>query len=127
MTLRPKPTLPHELLLADPDIVQRYAVLTADFNPLHLNRAFAAGTPFDAPIIHGTLGLNLVVEAIEKTFGALPADVSIDVRFSRPVPVGPTVCAGGSLSDPATGTYEIFLEMQDGVRALEGTCVIALD
>lgn len=105
-------------------IVQLYAELTADFNPIHLDSEFAAATPFGTPIIHGTLGLNLVVEAIEKTFGTLPAEVAIEVRFSRPVPVGATVLAGGSLRDPLTGTYEIFVSTQDGERALEGTCVI---
>lgn len=128
MTLHRTIALPQELqrtqLRAGPDAVQRYAELTADFNPIHLDAAFAATTPFGEPIIHGTLGLNLVVEAIERTFGALPPRVAIDVRFSRPVPVGTTVHAGGRLRDPETGTYEVFVETQAGERALEGTCVI---
>ncbi|SEG39690.1 MaoC family dehydratase [Bosea lathyri] len=122
--------LPQELqpaqLHVGADIVHRYAELTADFNPIHLDPEFAARTPFGAPIIHGTLGLNLVVEAIEKTFGTLPAEVAIEVRFSRPVPVGATVLAGGSLRDPRTGTYEIFVATENGERALEGTCVIGM-
>jgi len=128
MTLHRTVTLPQELqrtqLQAGPDAVNRYAALTADFNPIHLDAEFAAMTPFGAPIIHGTLGLNLIVESIERTFGALPPEVAIDVRFSRPVPVGTTVHAGGRLRDPETGTYEVFVETQDGERALEGTCVI---
>lgn len=127
MTLH-RTSLPQELqrtqLQAGSDAVQRYAELTADFNPIHLNAQFAATTPFGAPIIHGTLGLNLIVESIEKTFGALPPEVAIDVRFSRPVPVGTTVHAGGRLRDPETRTYDVFVETQDGERAVEGTCVI---
>ncbi|WP_445503816.1 MaoC family dehydratase [Microvirga sp. G4-2] len=121
-------TLPRELavisLTAGPDAVFRYAELTEDFNPIHLDPEFAAGTAFGKPIIHGTLGLNLVIEAIERTFGALPADVEIDARFVRPVPVGSTVRAGGSLCDAATGTYEIYVETQAGERAVEGVCTI---
>lgn len=128
MTLHRTAALPQQLqrtrLQAGPDAVQRYAELTADFNPIHLDAAFAATTAFGEPIIHGTLGLNLIVESIEKTFGALPPEVAIDVRFSRPVPVGATVHGGGRLRDPETGTYEVFVETQDGQRALEGTCVI---
>ena len=128
MTPHSKFTLPLELqrtqLQAGADTVHRYAELTADFNPIHLDPNFAAATPFGVPIIHGTLGLNLMVEAIERTFGTLPAGVTIEVRFSKPVPVGATVRAGGSLRDPANGTYDIFVETQDGERALEGTCVI---
>lgn len=119
-------TLPRQLavvsLTACPDAVRRYAELTTDFNPIHLDAAFAARTMFGRPIIHGTLGLNLVLEAIERTFGALPADVEIDVRFIRPVPVGTGVRAGGSLRDAATSTYEIYVETQAGERAVEGTC-----
>lgn len=124
----PPPELVRTQLQTDADTVHRYAELTADFNPIHLDREFAMGTPFGVPIIHGTLGLNLVVESLERTFGALPAGVSIEVRFSRPVPVGSIIRAGGSLRDATTRTYEIFVETRDGRRALEGTCVIgALD
>jgi 3-hydroxybutyryl-CoA dehydratase len=130
MTLGPKIAPPPELLWTqlqtDAETVRRYAELTADFNPIHLDPEFAMGTPFGVPIIHGTLGLNLVVESIERTFGALPAGVSIEVRFSRPVPVGSIIRAGGSLCDATTGAYEIFVETHDGRRALEGTCVIGV-
>lgn len=122
-------TLPRELavvsLTAGPDTVGRYAELTTDFNPIHLDPEFAAGTMFGQPIIHGTLGLNLVMEAIERTFGAFPTDAEIDARFVRPIPVGCTVRAGGSLRDAATGTYEIYVETQAGERAIEGVCTFA--
>ncbi|RBP09881.1 acyl dehydratase [Roseiarcus fermentans] len=130
MTLGPKIAPPPELvwtqLQTDAETVRRYAELTADFNPIHLDPEFAKGTPFGVPIVHGTLGLNLVIESIERTFGTLPAGVSIEVRFSRPVPVGSIIRAGGSLRDPTTGTYEIFVETHDGQRALEGACVIGV-
>lgn len=120
--------LPRELapvsLVASPDAVARYAELTRDFNPIHLNPEFAAGTSFGRPIAHGTLGLNLVIEALERTFGALPGDVRLDVRFIVPVPVGATIRAGGRLKDAATGTYEIFVETASGERAVDGTCTI---
>ncbi len=118
--------LPRELsvisMIVGPDAVGRYAELTGDFNPIHLDSEFAAGTAFGRPIIHGTLGLNLMIEAIERTFGARPANLAIEVRFVRPVPVGSAVRAGGRLQDAATGTYEIYVETQAGERAVEGTC-----
>lgn len=120
--------LPRELtsvsLVAGPDAVARYAALTRDFNPIHLNPEFAAGTSFGRPIAHGTLGLNLVIEALERTFGTLPEDLRLDVRFILPVPVGCTIRAGGHLTDAATGTYEIFVETTSGERAIEGSCTI---
>lgn len=120
--------LPRELacvsLVADQDAVARYAELTRDFNPIHLNPEFAAGTSFGRPIAHGTLGLNLVIEALERTFGGVPGDARLEVRFTAPVPVGATIRAGGHLKDEATRTYEIFVETASGQRAVEGTCTI---
>jgi 3-hydroxybutyryl-CoA dehydratase len=121
-------TLPRELasisLKAGPDDVQRYAELTKDFNPIHLDPEFAERTIFGQPIIHGTLGLNLMLESIERTFGEVPAQTEIDVRFVRPVLVGSTIRAGGSLRDAATGTYDIYVETQAGERAVEGVCIL---
>ncbi|MBP2150570.1 acyl dehydratase [Xanthobacter flavus] len=111
-------------LVADQDAVARYAELTRDFNPIHLNAEFAAGTSFGRPIAHGTLGLNLVIEALERTFGAVPEDARLEVRFIAPVPVGATIRAGGHLTDEATGSYEIFVETASGERAVAGTCTI---
>jgi len=123
-----KIALPRELVATDlttsVNAVRRYAELTTDFNPIHLDPEFAANTVFGAPIIHGTLALNLIVQTIDKTFGRVPAELEINVRFVRPVPVGTTIRGGGRLLDPATGTYEIFVDTQAGERAIEGTCVL---
>lgn len=118
--------LPREIAIismsAEPDAVARYAELTTDFNPIHLDLEFAAATVFGRPIIHGTMGLNLLIQAIERTFGTLPEPLDVDVRFLRPVPVGSTIRAGGRLRDEASATYEIYVETQGGERAVEGVC-----
>ena len=38
--------------------VQTFADLTLDFNPVHLDEAYAKGTPFGRPIVHGILTLG---------------------------------------------------------------------
>ena len=111
-------------LRTTPAMARQYAALTADFNPIHLDPDFAAATSFGTPIIHGTMGLNLLVQAIEATFGDDCPGLEIDVRFVRPVHVGATIRAGGTLKDAASGSYEIFVETDAGERAVEGTCTL---
>jgi len=76
-------------------------------------------------MIHGTLGLNLIIQAIERTFEGLPEKFALDLRFVRPVPVGSTIGAGGQLRDAPTGTYDVHVETQAGERVVEGTCTIS--
>ena len=45
------------------------------------------------------------------------------IRFSRPAPVGETLRAGATLTDAATGTYALWVELPDGTRTTEGTLV----
>ncbi|MCO5070460.1 MAG: MaoC family dehydratase [Rhizobiaceae bacterium] len=120
-----KTVLPPELVTRElktgPVSTRKYAELTTDFNPIHMDPVFAAGTSFGQPIIHGTMGLNLLVDTIEATFGDPAPGLEIDVRFIRPVPVGTTIRAGGSLRKASTGTYDVFVETAAGERAVEGT------
>lgn len=72
--------------------VQTFAHLTGDDNPIHLDAAYAAATPFGKPIVHGAFLMGLVSKVLGRDF---PGPGSVAVRFScrflRPVPVGATV------------------------------------
>jgi len=128
MRILNKAALPLELaaMAADvlPGTVERYAALTADYNPIHIDPDFAARTVYGKPIAHGTMGLNLVLETIERTFGEVPENTTLDTRFVNPVMVGSRVRAGGVLRDEAMGTYDIFVETEAGTRVIEGICTI---
>jgi 3-hydroxybutyryl-CoA dehydratase len=121
-------TLPERLatveLETSPEMAQAYAELTSDFNPVHTDPGFAAGTPFGRPITHGTMALNLVLLAAERTFGDALPPVDLAVRFVKPVPVGTTVRATGALADPALGIYNVHVDTEDGARAIEGTLIV---
>jgi acyl dehydratase len=49
------------------DEVARFATLTGDLNPLHLDEAFAAESPFGRPIAHGLLGLSFVAGLVSDS------------------------------------------------------------
>ncbi len=44
----------------------RFAEVTLDFNPLHLDDEFASESPFGKPIAHGLLGLSLVAGLVSQ-------------------------------------------------------------
>ena len=106
-------------LVTTPDMAWAYGELTADHNPIHNDPEFAAGTPFGRPIAHGTMCLNLILEAAERTFPGREIG-GLKVRFARPMPVGERVRAVGVLSNAEAGAYEVAVELADGTRAIEG-------
>lgn len=79
-------TGPREITQED---VLRFADLTHDRNPVHLDPAFAATTPYGRTIAHGMLTLSLALGLWSSqglTRESLVALVSLDdVRFLKPV------------------------------------------
>lgn len=47
--------------------VEKFAELTGDNNPLHLDAEYAATTPFKRPIIHGMLSATVFTKNIRYT------------------------------------------------------------
>ena len=50
------------------DDVKRFAELTGDNNPLHLDAEYAATTSFKRPIIHGILGATVFTKVLGTEF-----------------------------------------------------------
>ncbi len=105
-------------LASGPETVASYAELTADFNPIHLDPDFAAKTPFGGPILHGTIGLSLLTQAIEATFG--DAETALEIRFLAPAPVGARLTAGGERLAEGAAAYLVYVETDDKRRVIEG-------
>lgn len=74
--------------------VQAFAELSGDRNPMHLDHAFAAQTPFGRPVAHGVLGLAVatgLLSALGLTRATLVALVGVSWSFRLPVFYGDTV------------------------------------
>lgn len=111
-------TLPEVSLTVDRAAIMAYAAITDDFNPLHVDEAFAAGTQFGRPIAHGMLSLNLVWQSLRQAFGTL-APVTLEVRFIRPVLQGTRVTAGGARRADGQG-YDVWVKDEAGETAIVG-------
>jgi acyl dehydratase len=109
-------------LTADPEVIRAYAELTDDFNPIHLDPAFAATTAMGSCIAHGTMSICLLWKALFRTFGdGAGTRVTLDVRFVKPVHAGETIHAGGELQDDKSGCYTVWVRGDDGVERVVGT------
>jgi acyl dehydratase len=109
-------------LQIDRDAILAYAEITGDFNPVHVDEAFAAGTAMGGIIAHGTLSLNLIWQSLAASFGTDALNgTALDIRFARPVRIGDTVQAGGQHSETEARLYDVWVRNQDGVNVIEGT------
>ena len=103
-------------------VIRAYADLTQDFNPIHIDSAFAAKTPMGGVIAHGTMSLCLLWQALARSFdaAALPT-LALDVRFVKPVRIGETLTAGGQPQAGEPGVYDVWVRADDGTDRIVGT------
>ena len=68
-------------------IIDSWAELSGDFNPLHVDVEFARGTRFGGTIAHGHITVSLVAEHCLRSFGPdwLRRGSLVDIRFRAPV------------------------------------------
>ena len=116
-----KPGLDPVVLDVDQATINRYAAVTGDYNPIHVDPEFAATTEMGGVIAHGTMSLNLIWQALERTLsGEELRVVELDIRFRRPVRIGDRIEAGGELAADGR-SYQVWARNQKGEHVIEGT------
>ena len=74
--------------------VATYAELSGDYNPLHFDEDFAAGTPFGKLVVQGGLTTGLLHALIAMDMpGPGSVFLSQDWKFTAPVFIGDTITA----------------------------------
>jgi 3-hydroxybutyryl-CoA dehydratase len=72
--------------------IDRFAEVSGDFNPLHMDEAYAAQTPFKSRIAHGMLSGAYISAALAGELpGAGSVYLSQSLNFKRPVRIGDEV------------------------------------
>ncbi|MFC1993039.1 MaoC family dehydratase [Chloroflexota bacterium] len=75
-----------------------YAEASGDFNPIHIDEAFAAQTPLGGTIAHGMLILAYVSEMMAGAFGkSWLAGGKLSVRFKAPARPKDTITVSGKI------------------------------
>ncbi len=102
--------------------IEAFAGLSGDRNPVHLDEAFAAGTPFGGRIAHGMLTGAFISAALAMT---LPGPGTIylgqSLRFRLPVRIGDTITVELEVSDKSEKRQRVTLDCK--ARNQEGKLV----
>ena len=127
--VEPPDTLPSSRHEVSQDQLARYADTSGDWNPLHLDPAFAAATPYGRPIAHGMLVLAFLSDMLSSAFGlSWSSGGKLRVRFRAPVYPGDVVVAEGALRkrSPPAGevTYDVTCRSQTGEPVITGEATL---
>lgn len=104
--------------------IELFAEVSGDFNPLHMDDAFAKQTPFGQRIAHGALTASYISGILGNN---LPGPGSIftglSMRFRRPVFIGSQVTVRAEVSELQPRGNRVTLKvtcMVDGKAAISG-------
>jgi acyl dehydratase len=100
-----------------------YAGASTDYNPLHYDQDFAGQvSPTGAPIAHGMYSMGLVSRMLTAAAGGPEHLVDLQVRFSKPWPLGTTATFTGTVSAVEDGiaTVDVKGMSENGERILSG-------
>ena len=124
--MNPKHTLKEQSFKVDAETIRAYAELSQDFNPIHLDPAFAEKTVVGEVIAHGTIALCLLWKSIAASFDNTVdfGGLSLEVKFIGPVRVDDIITAGGHLQAGTTHRYDVWVQGQDKLDRVTGVLEI---
>lgn len=110
--------------------VYLFAGITGDFNPAHINEAYARDTAFKSRVVHGMLLAGLVSSVIGTR---LPGPGTIymqqELKFLAPVYIGDTISARAEVVELVQEKKRVRLKTtcvnQDGKSVLEGEALVS--
>ena len=103
------------------DQINRYAEVSGDNNPVHLDSGFAAETTFGRIVAHGMLVLAFVSEMLTRQFGQEWLETgTLKVRLKAPVYPGDSVLTYGVVSRLVSESSAHRVQCDIGCRKADG-------
>jgi acyl dehydratase len=105
--------------------VRKFAEISGDYNPLHFDEAFAAGTKFGRLVVQGGLTTGLLHALVAMDLpGPGTVFLSQNWKFTAPVYIGDTITAHAEVisvhaTKPVT-ELKVSVTRDDGTIVLEG-------
>lgn len=115
-------------------LIDEYAQLSGDFNPIHVDAAAAALGPFGGTIAHGCIPLEPMFHSVFKWMGSdtLPEQTALRLRYRAPSRPGDTITARARVGDQeateegARVVIDFDCVNQEGRVVIEGACELVL-
>jgi acyl dehydratase len=111
------------------DDIDRFAAVSGDFNPIHTDPDYAAGTPFRRTIAHGPIALALAAGILGMELpGVGSIAISNVIRYRKPIFAGDTVTTRVEVAEINADRRRVTLGMTwtnaDGVLVADGEAVL---
>lgn len=116
------------------EMIDRWAEVSGDFNPLHVDPDFGKTTFFGTNIAHGPLTLSFIIEMLTRCLGKgwISGGRLYDVRLVSPVPPDTEITVGGEVTTiDSEGSErrvdcEIWVKNQDDKLIVTGkaSCIV---
>ncbi len=109
--------------------IYQFAGITGDFNPIHINEEYAAGTFFKGRIAHGMLSAGFISAVIgTKLPGTGCIYISQTLNFKAPVRIGDTITTTAEVVELLVEKNRVRLKAtctnQDGTLVTDGEAVM---
>lgn len=127
-------TLPPLTKRVTQEMIDSWAEVSGDFNPLHVDPNFGKTTFFGTNIAHGPLTLSFIIEMLTRCLGKgwISGGRLYDVRLVSPVPPDTEIIGGGEVTtiDSEGGQRrvdcEIWVKNQDDKLIVTGkaSCIV---
>lgn len=113
------------------DVIRKFAEVSGDYNPIHLDEEFAKTTRFGKRIAHGLLSGAFISAVLGNEFKERKiVYLSQTMKFTAPVFLGDTVTATGTITnireDKGIVSLETVCTNQNGETLVKGEAVVMI-
>jgi len=113
------------------ELIRKFAEVSGDHNPIHLDEEFAAGTRFGRRIAHGMLSGAFISAVLGYEFKERKiVYLSQTMRFTAPAFIGDTITTTATVTnirqDKCIVTLETICTNQDGKITLTGEAMVMI-